>query len=257
MKAFFLCTLSLCILIFACCSSPQNNERVIASNSWTAAFAQVAGIDSVAILAPFEMQHPTEYELRPGDIPRLINSKLILFAGYEVMARSLENGLEIPKNRMLQIETRYDLETLRTSVMKIASKMGTTAIAQQNLKKIEEQCENWSIQLRNLNEVQPAAIVHFFQIPMAKTLGLNIVGSFGPGPLEATQIQSLKQLNPSLIIDNLHNPVASPVAEILPEAQYIKLLNFPGLHKTQTLSDVIDYNGKTTKAAMQTLNLLP
>ncbi len=45
--------------------------RVVATTPWTAAFALAAGVENVRVLAPYEMQHPPEYELRASDVVRV------------------------------------------------------------------------------------------------------------------------------------------------------------------------------------------
>ena len=45
-----------------------------------------------------------------------------------------------------------------------------------------------------------------------------------------------------MIVDNEHNPVGKPLVAVKSGAVYIQLLNFPGMHHTATLQDVIRYN---------------
>ena len=217
-------------------------QNVVATNTWTAAFAKAAGAENVTVLAPFEMQHPTEYELRLGDIPRVMKADLIVFAGYETMIDKMRKGLHVDESKMLQIDTRYDLPTIRKSIMKIAERLGTTEQAEANLKQIESVINQAKDTLKNDGMLNKPVLVHFFQQPLAKELGLKVAGVFGPAPPEARQITDMSKTNAVLIIDNAHNPVGKPLQEVLPNARLVSLLNFPGMHHTKTLLDVIRYN---------------
>ncbi|GET22447.1 metal ABC transporter solute-binding protein, Zn/Mn family [Prolixibacter denitrificans] len=229
----------LTMIVFSFSAEAQN---VVATNAWTAAFAEAAGAKNVTVLAPFKMQHPTEYELRPGDIPRVMKADLIIYAGYETMLDRMRKGLHVDENKMLQIDTRYDLSTLRKSIVKIAEKLGTTEQAEANLKQIETVINQAKATLKQDGMLEEPVLVHFFQRPLAKELGLKIAGVFGPAPPEARQIADMAKTHAVLIIDNAHNPVGKPLQEVLPDARMVSLLNFPGTHGTQTLMDVIRYN---------------
>jgi len=65
---------------------------------------------------------------------------------------------------------------------------------------------------------------------------------FGPASPEPMQILNMSRTNSVLILDNEHNPVGRSLNEILKNSEYKLLLNFPGLHKTRTIADVIRYN---------------
>jgi zinc transport system substrate-binding protein len=201
-----------------------------------------AGVEHPIVLAPFEMAHPSEYELRPGDIPKLMKAEAIVYAGYEVMTERLRKGLDLPEEKLLLIDTDYNAETIEQSVMRIAVRLNTEAVARQNLQEIRRALEESRIAVEKKNLRGQPAIVHRFQASIARELGLVPVLLFGPGAPEAAEIATAAKTKSVLIIDNLHNPVGRPFHEVLPDARYVRLLNFPGLHHTQTLTDVIRYN---------------
>ncbi len=63
-------------------------SRITASNSWTKAFAEMAGVNAHQI-ASSNMTHPPEYELKPSDVKKIKNADLLIFAGYEVMMKTV------------------------------------------------------------------------------------------------------------------------------------------------------------------------
>lgn len=227
---------------FSCNNNPARSIGVIATTSWTAAYAIAAGATDVTVLAPYEMIHPSEYELRPGDISRLTKTNLIVYAGYEVMVDQIKTGLKIPEEKMAKISTSYNFAEIEASVMLIAKRLGTEQIAKKNLEEIKQLLLNGRIDVHKKGFDQQPVLVHFFQKSFAKEMGINPSMIFGPAPPEPKQILEMARTNAVLILDNAHNPVGGPVKEILNNGEYKLLLNFPGLNQTRTIADVIRYN---------------
>ena len=223
-------------------SSDNNLGIVIATSSWTAAYAEAAGAENVVVLAPFEMEHPAEYELRPGDIAKLINAEVIVYAGYEVMTERLKEGLNIPQDKLLLVNTDYNYEKIEKSVMDIAVKLGTEKIASDNLLDIRRVFDEGRKVVSEKKISERQVVAHRFQSSLLNELGLTPVAIFGPASPEASAIATISKIQTPLIIDNIHNPVGRPFREVLPEARYEQLLNFPGLKGTKSLTDVIRYN---------------
>jgi zinc transport system substrate-binding protein len=245
---FFICVL-FCLVS---CKGPQPpTSVVVATNAWTAAYAIAAGATDVRVLTPYDMVHPSEYELRPGDITHLNNADVIIYAGYEIMMRQIRTSLNIPDERMLQIHTSYNMEEIEKSVMLIAAKLGTEEKTKENLNEIRESIQKareWVIE-SGLDKVPTA--VHFFQQSFVSEVGLQVETVFGPAPPEPRQILDITRTEASLIIDNAHNPSGGVLRETLSGADYLLFLNFPGMHGTRTLVDVIRYNADHLKSARE------
>ena len=249
MKIFFKHFVFLAItamFLFSCkgktAQSSTDSGVVIATSSWTAAYAKAAGAENVVVLAPFEMEHPAEYELRPGDIVKLMNADVIIYAGYEVMTERLKEGLDIPQEKLLLVSTDYSYEIIEKSVMDIAVKLGTEDIARENLLDIRRVFDEGRKAVSEKNISQRPVVVHRFQASLVRELGLTSAAVFGPASPEASQIAAISKIQTPLILDNIHNPVGQPFKEIHPDSQYKQLLNFPGLKETKTITDVIRYN---------------
>jgi len=215
---------------------------VIATTAWTAAFVQLAGIEDVRVLAPYEMRHPPEYELKPSDIEAVAHARLIVFAGYETMVEKLKETAGRKDIETLQIDTRNDLATTRASVGKIAAALGTEGVAAENLQELERYFADWRREISELGLAGAPVLVHFFQQPLARELGFEVRGVFGPGPLEPAQIVALSEHEVPLIIDNWHNEISRPLVETIPGALKVSWVNFPGSFDTRSLRDVLEYN---------------
>ncbi len=219
----------------------EGGKRVVASTSWTGAFALSAGADDVSVIAPFELKHPPEYDIKPSDIEQVKKADLIIFAGYEKFIPKIKETSGAVDNELLQIQTVNDYATMVSQTKKIAEKLGTEAEQKKFVDWLDSFYENWqnsedTEELRN-----SAAVVHTFQAGFIKSLGIKILGTFGPQSPSPKVINDLIAEQPVLVIDNYHNPVGKAIAESS-SAKYTQLINFPGKNDTKTLKDVLNYN---------------
>ncbi len=232
------------VMLSACSVKQSAPKGVVATTAWTAAYAVAAGASDVSVLAPYEMVHPSEYELRPGDISRLTHASLVVYAGYELMVDQIKEGLKISPEKLVAITTSYSVEEIEASVMQIAKQLGTEDIAAGNIEEIKRLFAEGRETVQQKGLDKETVLVHFFQESFIRELGIDIRLVFGPAPPEPRRILDITRANPSLIIDNAHNPVGGPMKETLPEAKYKMLLNFPGMYGTRSLADVIEFNLK-------------
>jgi len=232
--------LYLCVVALAApLAAPQKALRVVATNSWTAALASAAGATTIVTLAPSDLRHPAEYELKPSDVALLQGADLIVYTGFEVMAKKLADAAGASRIRLLQIGADYSLATMRASLNAIAAVTGTADLAKRNMAAIETFMTSWKDELKAAKVSGAPILVHAFQQPLMAELGFTIRGVFGPDPLEAAQITKLSGANVRLVVDNWHNEVAAPLMETMKTARFASLINFPGPSGTVTLLDVL------------------
>jgi zinc transport system substrate-binding protein len=230
-------------------SAQQSSLRVVATNSWTAAFAAAAGAMDIVTLAPSDLRHPAEYELKPSDVAALRGAGLIVYTGFEVMAKKLAEAAGSQRIRLLQIGADYSLATMRASILAIADITATQPKARASIVSLESLMTAWKTELRGAGLTGAPVVVHLFQQPLMAELGFDVRGVFGPGPLEAAQITKLTPLNARFIVDNWHNEAAAPLRETMKSARYVSLINFPGPDGTKSLFDVISDNRARVKVA--------
>ena len=239
-------TLSLFVLI----GGGLTAQSVVASTAWTGAFARVAGADEVRVLAPFDLSHPPEYELRPSDIRTVMNADLVIYAGYENMVERLVEAAGQSDAETIQIQTIHSVPVMTRSVLSIARALGTEETAGRNLDRLVEFLDEWSREVGDYEYDGQPVVAHFHQQALARQLGMNVVGVFGPAPLEARQIDELTRMEPALIIDNGHNPVAEPIAETTQAAVSV-WYNFPGIEGTRTLMEIFELNRAAFRDTVQ------
>lgn len=226
--------------------SAENQIKVLATNSWTAAFVQAAG-GNAQQLAPSIMEHPPEYELRPSDVKKVRDADLLVFAGYEILMKTVFDSFDKADEQMVKIMTSYSPVMFEKSVLAIAQRLGTTAEAHHNIAAYKQAIVEARLKLKNAGLLGSQIIVQFHQKPLAAALGFDILGVFGPQPLEVRQIADFGKMKPKFIIDNAHNPMATPLIEIL-DVEAVELVNFPGFPNSDgtiypdTLVGVMNYN---------------
>ncbi|MBN2618948.1 MAG: ABC transporter substrate-binding protein [Spirochaetales bacterium] len=223
------------------------SQEIVTTTNWVAGYVTLAGEDNVYTFTPPEMVHPPEYELKPGDIVKLQNAKLIIYAGYETMVKEIKGSLNIDASKLLPITTGYDLKTIDESVLKIAKVLGKTSKAEENLALFHNEYREIKSRIIENGLDKKGVLVDFHMQSLAKEMGLNVIGVFGPGPLTPQQLVEFKNTNPAFIIDNLHATKATALQEILPQAKYVVFMNFPGQNGTISLLDVVKYNMEQIK----------
>jgi zinc transport system substrate-binding protein len=228
---------------------PETGASVVATTSWTAAFALAAGAEDVYVLAPYEMQHPPEYELKPSDMAILAEADFVIFGGYERMADKIQEALGADAPQLLRIQTDYSLATLEASIGSIAAALGTTI--EDPAGKFREFYADWRQEISGQGYLDAKVIAHAFLRPIAVEIGIEVVGVFGPAPLQAKQIVDLSGLRADIILDNWHNEVGKPLLEVMDDTKAIELINFPGAEGTRTLYDVLELNRQRVRAALE------
>jgi hypothetical protein len=220
-------------------AAPENGV-VVASTSWVAAIAYCAGAENVRVLAPADLRHPPEYELKPSDLAAASKASLILYAGWELFAKKLAETAGSARVRALQITVSGDPAEIKAEAEKIAGLLGTT-----------EKYQAWAAAFDDFTGLLRAralrawagkrVIVNQAQAPFIAWLGLEIAGEYGPAEPSPALVLDMVRTGPALVIDNYHNPVGQPIAEAA-RAPRLELLNFPGKDGTRTIEDVFRYN---------------
>lgn len=216
-------------------------KKVVASTSWSAAFADIAGADEVDSIAPVNLRHPPEYEITVSDVQKISDSEVFIFAGFERMMKTL--GTKVAnKGVSVQVTLDNSLATVKESTLKIAQALGTEDIQKVRFAEYEKLVKDGQKKALKKKLNKKKVLCNKNQTYLAKELGLEIAGIFGPGPVTAEELLEAKKAGYDLIIDNIHNPTGKPVTEVLPKAKYIVWRNFPTAVEHYALKKVVADN---------------
>jgi zinc transport system substrate-binding protein/iron/zinc/copper transport system substrate-binding protein len=220
---------------------------VVASTSWTAAFASAAGAEEVVVLAPFELQHPPEYELKPTDVAKVREAQLVVFAGYERFAQKLAETAGGGRVPTLKVNTVNTPDNIKMETRRLAEALGTQAKQEE----WEEQFDSFTTEVRSAIQRRLGGrrvVVNRMIRPFVEWAGFDVIGEFGPAEPSPQVIADMVAKKPDLVIDVYHTQVGKPAAEGA-KAPYVALINFPGKDGTRTLEDVFRHNQEALLAA--------
>ncbi len=243
MQQKFLLALSLVLSALAPGALAQSPEPlVVASTSWTAAIARAAGARNILVIAPFSLQHPAEYEIKPSDFEALGKADLVVHGGYEKFAKTLAESAGVANAKTMQLLTDNPPPVFKEQAAKVAEFLGTQDRYRAWAAKFDAQVEAMRMRVMSAYP-RRKAVVHRFLAEQAKWWGFEVIGTFGPGELSPQALLALVQSKPDLVIDNWHNVSGTAAAEAL-RCPDIELINFPGKDGTVSIEDVFIYNEK-------------
>jgi len=238
------------VLLTVPVAAAAQGPAVVASTAWTAAYARAAGAGQVVVIAPLELKHPPEYEIKPSDLDKVRGAKLVVYAGYEKFAQKLTETVGGEKVTALKVNTDNPPDNVKQQAALIADALGTKSAYD----KWAKEFDTFAAQMRaDAQKAYPnrKVVVHQMQRKFVEWLGFEVVGEFGPAEPSPAVVAELAQKGAVVVIDNYHNPVGQPIAESA-EAKYVQFINFPGKDGTTTIEDVYRHNvGALTKAAGQ------
>lgn len=217
-------------------------SKYVASTSWVAAIAELAGVDNVDTIAPVNLKHPPEYEITPMDVLKVSEAELFMHAGYERMMKTISVAAEVDQEKVVKVRTANTIETLSKDVDLISKKVGTEAAAAKRFGEYTKMIEDSRAKIKAAGIDQKTVYVNTNLAEFAKDLGLNIAGTFGPGPLTSEQIAEIADKKFDLIIDNVHNPVAGPAAEVAPDSKILVWRNFPEKKEKNAIYKLVKAN---------------
>lgn len=207
---------------------PAHADPVVAAaTSWAAAFARAAGAKEVLVIAPENLQHPADYDPKPSDLLHLRNADFVVLGGFEGFAQRLHDAAG-SKAVFIQVHLNNDPETVSAEILRLGKQLGTKTQAQAFVEHFEQQCAALSQEIQTaLKNSDYQVVAHTFMTNWADFAGFKLLDSYGPGPLQPSDVLRLSTLNPDLVLDNGHMPSGAPIAEAA-RAKLVTLINFPG-----------------------------
>ena len=231
-------------LLICCCEAALVGAAepvVAASTSLTGALATAAGAREVRILAPVDIKHAPEYDLKPSDLQKLEGAQAVIYAGYERMVSKLVETSRNKNMLAIQVNTETSPDNLVAQARKIAVSLKTEKEAAAWENTFRERLKALKAALSSVSGRR--AVVHFHAQPFARWAGLSVVQVVRPGELTPKVIADAIAQKPDVVIDILHSPVAKTIADNA-QTKYVQVINFPGAGNTVTLDDLFEYNAK-------------
>lgn len=240
-RNLIICLIMLCSLCYG--ADKKKEINVTASTSWTAAFADLAGVDNIKIIAPADLKHPPEYEITVSDVLNVSRSDYFIYAGFERMMETLGSTLGNENSvKMIKITCDNSIDTVVKNAALISEIIGTEEESKKRVGRYVDYIKKARKDLSEKGLEGASVLCHKHQVFLAKELGFNVLETFGPGPVTSGQLVNAKNGKFDFIIDNIHNPVGQPLYEVSPESKYIIWRNFPDKVEKNSLLHVIQSN---------------
>ena len=153
-------------------------------------------------------------------------------------------GDSIKKNpeAMVKINTNNSVENVTQQAKSIATLLGTEEKSAERLASYIATIEKGKEAVKNKGMDTLQVYCHSMQIYLAQDLGLQVTGTFGPGPLTVNQIATVAKGQYDIIIDNIHNPIAAPLLEVSPTSKLVVWRNFPSSVERGSLEKMVQAN---------------
>lgn len=227
---------ALCAACLFAQAAGEQSSSFVASTTWTASYADLAGVDDITVIAPSTLRHPPEYELVPSDIVTIQNADFFVSAGYERMMTTIQEGIPSEDRVDIHISTGNSLDNVITQAELIASYTGTTPRYEDYAALIEDARS----QVAQLGLGELRVFCQGMLSSPAQDIGLNVTGTFS-GELTPSQIEAVAAGEYDLVIDNYHNPSSAVLEDVAP-CPIIMWRNFPTEEGRGALVDMVGQN---------------
>lgn len=208
-------------------TSDDDSPVVVASTTWVAAFAALAGATDITVIAPSNLQHPPDYDPKASDIAAVAGADFILIAGFEGFADRMREAAGSDAE-ILQVATEYYPDALEAEVLRLATTMGLDSDEAKH--NIEHYIEHWTAESARVSaaigDTSPVIAAHMYTSVWAALAGIEPATIFGPEPLTPSEVAEISATGPTLVFENSHMPAGADLAEVT-GATRVDLVNFP------------------------------
>ncbi len=207
-------------------AATEDGPHVVASTTWTGAFAKLAGATDIDVIAPTSVLHPPDYDPKPSDLAAAADADVVVYAEFESFATRLTEAAG-GDAVLFPLTLENTAATIEAEVLRLAAQLGTTETAQANLDALlPELAALGADAASNVPTAAPVVVSQVFMSYWADWAGLTSAGTFGPAPMSAGDLADLMGLSPTVIFDNYHVPGGQAFeADGVPR---IELINYPG-----------------------------
>ncbi|MNI42205.1 high-affinity zinc transporter periplasmic component [compost metagenome] len=218
----------------------QSGHQTVASTSWTALIAKTAGAKDVTILAPVEMKHPNEYDFKPSDVEKVKKADMVVYSEYEPFMKKVLEASAVPEANRVMVVTENTPDNLKKQVRSLAKMFESESAVKEWEVKLDATFTSIQAASGKLDAASKKAVVQAYMVPVAKSMGFEVVGTYGPAEVTPAKAAELAALKPAVVIDNFHFPQGAEIAKIA-NSKIVELRNYPATEQ-QTMIELIEEN---------------
>ncbi|MEE8413551.1 MAG: metal ABC transporter substrate-binding protein [Dehalococcoidales bacterium] len=255
-------TLVFGLILGGCAPAETSRIKVVTTTSLLTYIAEQVGGDKIEVVNfILPAQHPGDFDAKPGDIQKMADADLFLWHNWpgEIFVPGLIDSADNPDLTVVAVDIKGNWMTPKVQLEaadKVAAALSqvdsrNSDAYQQGAteyKKAVSAKEAEIAKLTEANFTDVKVLVSFWQAGFAAWAGLDVIGTYGPAPLNINATRELvdkgKEAGVTLVIDNLQSgrEAGKAMAEEL-GAERVILSNFPGGYEAGgTWEEEIDYN---------------
>jgi zinc transport system substrate-binding protein len=154
------------------------------------------------------------------------DADFIILGGFEGFAQRLRDSAG-SQAQLVEVQLENSPKVIHTEVLRLAHLFGTTNTAKKFLLNFDQEYAHLKKNLHDhFSKSGNRAVAQVFMTVWADFAGLELVGTFGPGPLQPGELLHLSVLKPNIVLDNAHMATGTPIAEAA-DANLVQMINFP------------------------------
>ncbi|WP_116245587.1 metal ABC transporter solute-binding protein, Zn/Mn family [Nocardiopsis sp. FIRDI 009] len=200
---------------------------IVATTTWQGAFATAAGAEDVTVIVPADVQHAPEYEPAPSDLAAVAEADYVLYSPFEPFAQQITDAAG-GDARTVEVELDNSPDTIAAEVARLGGLFGTSEAAEEWLSTFDEERERIAEDLagRWPDGAAPRAVAQVYAAWAAELAGAELVGTYGPEQLGASDVAGLAGAEPAFVFENTH----MSTGRVLPDSDALQIgvVNYPG-----------------------------
>lgn len=213
-------------------STPSSTDAasgpaVVAASSWEAAFAKAAGAGQVTVIVPPSIKHAPDYDPKPSDLAAVSGAKFVLYAPFEGFAGKIKDAAG-NNGKLVELNLDNSKDNVDKEVRRLAGLFGTQPAAEKWIAGFDQQYDQLATQVKAAwpGGQPPKVVAQAFVGYAAQLSGAQVLGTYGPDAVTASQLAELSAKSPRYVFDNEHM-TTGPVLPGSP-AKQLEITNYPG-----------------------------
>ncbi|MEV2275874.1 zinc ABC transporter substrate-binding protein [Nocardiopsis sp. NPDC049922] len=200
---------------------------VVATTTWQGAFATAAGAEDVTVIVPADVQHAPEYEPSPSDLAAVAEADYVLYSPFEPFARQITDAAG-GDAETVEVDLDNAPETISAEVTRLGELFGTAEAAEGWLEDFDEERRRIAEELAGQwpDGEAPRAVAQVYATWAAELAGAELVETYGPEQLGASDVAGLAEAEPAFVFENTH----MSAGRVLPDSDALQIgvVNYPG-----------------------------
>jgi zinc transport system substrate-binding protein len=199
----------------------------VVTTTWEGGLAKAAGARQVTVIVPQSVHHAPDYDPKPSDLAAVSHADFVLYAPFENFAGKIKEAAG-SKAKLVEVNLDNAKRRLTAEVTRLAELFGTRNAAADWNRAFELEYGKLADQLKSAwpGGQRPTVVSQVFVTYAAELAGAEIVGTYGPDPVTASQLADLAAKKPQFVFDNAHMSTGTALPGSA--AKQVSIINYPG-----------------------------